>query len=140
MLNRNIFTKIISKFHFQPEVDLLASYRPDPDSMHINAFSIPLQDRPFYTFPHFAVIGKVLHKIVLDVATGIIVVPNWPSEPWYSHVMKLLIVSNGVSNGVRLPVLSHTVPNQRLCILMFFQFYDGIDPSIHFLPLLCQLS
>ena len=42
MLNRNIFTKIISKFHFQPEVDLLASYRPDPDSMHINAFSISL--------------------------------------------------------------------------------------------------
>ena len=102
MLNQKIFTKIVSKFQFQPEVDLFASrlnaklpvfvlYHPDPEAMHINAFSIYWQGRPFYAFPPFAVIGKVLHKIVLDVATGIIVVPNWPTQPWYSLLMKLLI-------------------------------------------------
>ena len=47
--------------------------------------------RPFYAFPPFAIIGKVLHKIVLDVATGIIVVPNWPTQPWYNLLIKLLI-------------------------------------------------
>ena len=36
---------------------------------------------PFYACPPFAAVGKVLHKIVLDVATGIIVVPNWPIQP-----------------------------------------------------------
>ena len=102
MLNKKFFTKIISKFQFQPEVDLFGSrlnvklpvfvsYHPDPEAMHINAFSISWQGRPFYAFPTFAVIGKVLHKIVLDIATGIIVVPNWPTQPWYSHLMKLLI-------------------------------------------------
>ena len=75
MLNQKIFTKIISKFQFQPEVDLFASklnshlsvlvsYHPDPEATHINAFSISWQDRPSYAFPPFAVIGKVLHKTV----------------------------------------------------------------------------
>ena len=97
-----MFTKIISKFKFQPEVDLIASrlnaqllvfisYHPDPEAMHINAFSISCQGKPFYVFPPFAVIGKVLHKIVFDVATGIIVVPDWPTQPWYILLMKLLI-------------------------------------------------
>ena len=44
-----------------------------------------------FIFPPCAVIGKVLHKKVLDVVTGIIVVPNWLTQPWYSFVMKLLI-------------------------------------------------
>ena len=102
MLNQKTFTKITSKFKFQPEIDLFASrlnaqlpvfvsYHPNPEAMHINAFSISWQGRPFYAFPPFAVIGKVLHKIVLDVGTGIIDVPNWPTQPWYSLLMKLLI-------------------------------------------------
>ena len=87
MLNQNKFTKIISKFQFQPEVDLFASsinaqlpvfvsYQPNPEAMHINAFLISWQGRPFYAFPLFAVIEKVLHKIALDIAKRIIVAPN----------------------------------------------------------------
>ena len=70
MLNQHIFTKVVSKFQFQPEVDLFTlrldvqlpvfvSYHLDPDPMYVNAFSISWQGRPFYTFPPFAVIGKV---------------------------------------------------------------------------------
>ena len=59
--------------------------------MHVNAFSISWQDRPFYAFPPFAAIGKMLHNIVLDVATGIIAVLNWSTQPWCSLLMKLLI-------------------------------------------------
>ena len=63
----------------------------DPEAMHVNAFSISWRDRLFYAFSVFAVIGKVLHKIVLDIATGIIVVPNWLTQPLHSLLMKLLI-------------------------------------------------
>ena len=91
--NGCLTTKFLQKLflsQFQPAVALFASrlnaklpvfvsYQPDPEAMHINAFSISWQGRPFYAFPLFAVIGKVLHKIVLDVATGIIGVPNWPT-------------------------------------------------------------
>ena len=55
-----------------PTTSVATSYHPNPEAMHINAFSISWQDRPFYGFPPFAVIGKVLHKIVLDVAIGIL--------------------------------------------------------------------
>ena len=58
--------------------------------MHINAFPISWQGRLVYAFPPFALIAKVLHKIVLDVATGIIVVDNLPTQLWYSLLMKLL--------------------------------------------------
>ena len=34
-------------------------------AMHINLFSKLWRDKPFYAFPPFAVIRKVLHKIVL---------------------------------------------------------------------------
>ena len=102
ILNQIFFTKIISKFQFQAKVGLFASrlnaqlpvfvsYHADLEAMHINAFSISWQGGPFYVFPPLTVIGKVLHKIVLVVATGIIVVPNRPKQPWYSLVMKLLI-------------------------------------------------
>ena len=44
--------------------------------MHISAFSISWHGRPFYAFSPFDVIGKVLRKRALYVATEIIVVPN----------------------------------------------------------------
>ena len=92
MLNKKNLTKINSKFQFQLEFDLFSSrlntqlpvfvsYYPDTEAMHINAFSISWQGRPFYPFPPFAVIGKALHKIALDVATEIIVVPTWSTQP-----------------------------------------------------------
>ena len=73
MLNQKKKLKIISKFQFQPGVDLFASrlnaqltffvsYHPDPETMHTDAFSISWQGRPLYAFPPFAVIGKVLLK------------------------------------------------------------------------------
>ena len=101
MLNQKCLTKIISKFQFQSKMDLFASrlnaqlpmfvsYHPDPEAKQFNAFSISWRDIRFYAFPPFAAIEKMLHKIVLDVATGIIVVPNWPIQPWYSLLMMLL--------------------------------------------------
>ena len=70
---------------------MFVSYHSDTDAMHINASSISWQGRPFYAFPPFVVIRKVLRKIVSDVATGIIVVSNWSTQPWYSLLIKLLI-------------------------------------------------
>ena len=81
MLNQKLFAKFVFKFRFQSEVNLFASrfnaqlpvfvsYHPDPEAKLINAFSISWHDRPFYAYPPFAVTGKVLTEIVLDVVTG----------------------------------------------------------------------
>ena len=111
-LTKKMFTKIISNFQFQHEVELFASrlnaqlpvflsYHPDPEAMHI-VFSISLQSRSFYAFPPLVAVGEVLHKIVLDVATRIIIAPDWPTQPCHSLLMKLLI---------DIPILLHSSKN-----------------------------
>ena len=36
----------------------------------------------FYAFPPFSVLGQVLTKIIEDQASGILVMPLWPTQPW----------------------------------------------------------
>ena len=63
-----MFTKIISKFQFQPEMELLTlrfnvqlpvSCHPDTEAIHINPFSISWRNRSFYAFPPFAHFHKI---------------------------------------------------------------------------------
>ena len=45
----------------------------------------------FYVFPPFSLIGRIIQKKSIEASTGILIVPNWPTQPWYSHLMKILI-------------------------------------------------
>ena len=98
------FDNIQIRTDFQPDIDLFASrinkqlkqfvaYRPDPDAKHINAFTINWHLLQFYAFPPFAIIGKVLQKIIQDEATGILVVPDWPGQVWYPLFHSLIVNS-----------------------------------------------
>ena len=89
-LNKNIFQTVIQHFKVFPDLDLFAtrintqlpsffSYRPDPDAMAVNAFSVDWEFINFYCFPPFSCIGKVIQKIITDNASGILIVPNWPN-------------------------------------------------------------
>lgn len=100
-LNKNVFREITLNLG-SPEIDLFASYQnkkcdkfiswhPDPESMCVDAFTINWTRYFFYAFPPFSLIGKVLEKIVNDEATGILVVPDWPSQSWYPQFKELLI-------------------------------------------------
>ena len=44
----------------------------------------------FYAFPPFCMIPRTLHKITKEKASGILVVPDWPSQPWYPKLAKML--------------------------------------------------
>lgn len=100
-LTNNDFNLIVNKFGI-PDIDLFASrinkkcdlyisWHRDPDAHAIDAFTVPWNDINFYAFPPFSLILKVLDKIVSDRAEGIIVVPLWPTQPWYPLFKKLLI-------------------------------------------------
>ena len=39
----------------------------------------------------FCVIPKMLQNICRDRAKGVIVVPDWPNQPWFPLVAKMLI-------------------------------------------------
>ncbi|CAB4011284.1 Hypothetical predicted protein [Paramuricea clavata] len=69
---------------------MLASWRPDPEATHIDAFSIDLSKFFFYAFPPFSLVAQCLQKVEWDQAEGIIVVSNWPTQPWFSKLMQLL--------------------------------------------------
>ena len=82
-------------------IDLIASrtncqvskyiyWRLDPGAVAIDAFTINWNSLQFWCFPPFSLIPRVIKKIREDQATGLLVVPNWPTQPWYPQVMQLL--------------------------------------------------
>lgn len=100
-LDSKAYQTIISVFG-KPDIDLFASYVntkckkfisffPDPCSVGVDSFTFSWSEYFFYAFPPFAVILRVLNKIITDRAIGIVVVPYWPSQAWYPTFQKMLL-------------------------------------------------
>ena len=94
LLNPDILSDALDRLDVKPEIDLFASrlnrqfpryvsYKPDLDAEAVNAFTMSWSDVTFCAFPPFCIIPSVLQKIIKDRARGILVVPDWPSQPWY---------------------------------------------------------
>ena len=101
MLNRRVFEEITLQFG-EPEIDLFASrlnkqlaryvsWLPDPEAEAIDAFSLNWRNLKFYAFPPFCLISKCLHKIRNDEAEGLMIVPDWPSQPWYALLQQMTV-------------------------------------------------
>ena len=95
------FEAIILEFGI-PEIDLFAtkinkkcskfcSWQRDPEALVINAFTLSWKKYFWYAFPPFSLIMKVLKKVKEDETTGIIIVPDWCSQPWYPIFLEMLI-------------------------------------------------
>ena len=101
MLDPQIFKRITNKFG-SPEIDLFASrlnkqyakyssWRPDPEALFVDAFSVNWNNLFFYAFPPFSLIGRCLEKIHANQAEGILIVPQWMSQSWYPKLLRLLV-------------------------------------------------
>lgn len=101
VLSKGDFQKVVSHFG-QPKIDLFASrdnakcakyvsWKQDPDAFSVDAFTLNWRTEYFYAFPPFSLILKCLRKIIDDKAVGILVYPNWPSQPWYPLLQSLLV-------------------------------------------------
>lgn len=95
------FQMIVHKLG-QPNIDLFASrtnakcetyvsWKQDPDSLTVDAFTINWRSHRFYAFPPFSLILKCIRKIMSDKATGILVFPYWTGQPWFPLLKKLMI-------------------------------------------------
>lgn len=95
------FTKIENAFGV-PEIDLFASrsntkcsrfcaWQRDPEAHSIDAFTLDWARWKFYAFPPFALILRVLRKLIDDRAEGIVVVPYLPTQPWYPLFRSILV-------------------------------------------------
>ena len=85
----------------KPEIDLFATkynakckrffaWMPDDAAEKIDAFTVNWRELNFYAFPLFSLILRVLAKIKRDKASGILVVPDWPNQPWYPLFKEML--------------------------------------------------
>ena len=103
MLNRSVFSRVLEMLHLTPDIDLFASrlnhqveqyvsYQPDPQAVAVDAFLINWKDYDiFYAFPPFSLITQVLQKIQHQQVTGLLIVPDWPTQIWYPKLMRMLI-------------------------------------------------
>lgn len=99
-LSQWAFQKIVQTLG-QPDIDLFASrtnakcvhyvsWKPDPDSFCVDAFTIDWHKSFFYAFPPFSLILKCLRKIIDEKATGILVFPYWPGQAWFPLLKSIL--------------------------------------------------
>ena len=102
MLNKSVFETILNQFMIEPNIDLFASahnyqiqpyvaWKPDREAFAIDAFTLDWSNILFYAFPPFSVIQLVIQKIIHDKSSGIIIVPEWPTQSWFPSMMRLLI-------------------------------------------------
>ena len=102
MLKPSLLHDALSNLGFKPDIDLFASrlnkkfekycsYKPDPGALHIDAFSISWNRTNICCFPPFSCILQVLQKIIQEKAEGILVVPNWATQPWFPLLEQVLV-------------------------------------------------
>lgn len=101
MIRPDVFKRITETWG-KPSIDLFASrmnhqvaqyasWKPDPGASYIDAFSITWSETFFYAFPPFSLIARCLQKMETDLAEGLMIVPMWPTQPWYSKLLRMLV-------------------------------------------------
>ena len=89
-INQEMYEEGICRLSVKPDIDLFASrinyrpkpyisYKPDPGAVAVDAFS------------PFSVIMRTLQKIQQDQATGLLIVPLWPTQTWWPPLTRMLI-------------------------------------------------
>ena len=101
MLDKEVFNQIVQEFGL-PDIDLFASrlnrqldkyisWRPEPEAMAVDAFTVDWGTLQFYAFPPFCMVPYCLQKIQTDGATGLLVVPEWPTQSWFPLLQSMLV-------------------------------------------------
>jgi len=71
-------------------VDRFASWRPDPEAELVYAFMVNWGKLGFvHILPPIPLLPRILQKIVMEKATGILVFPNWNMAMWYELTEKI---------------------------------------------------
>ena len=99
-LNKNCFNEIISHFpelnidmfasRLNNQLPVYCSWQADPESIHVDAFSVDWSKYKFYAFPPFSLLPKCLSKIAQDKSQGILIAPLWPTQTWFPTLLQLL--------------------------------------------------
>ena len=101
-LGKPEFVKICKRFG-TPAVDAFASrlnkkvaryyaWKPDPNALAIDAFTVSWTFEFIYAFPPFSMVGATIRKFKQDGGGGgILVVPLWQNQPWFNGLMDMVV-------------------------------------------------
>ena len=101
-LSPRVFAQVTSQFQCVVDIDPMAlwtshqvpkyiAWCADPKATAVDAFTVSWQSLQFWCFPPFSLIPRVLQKIWEDTATGLLLIPYWPTQAWFPAAMRLLI-------------------------------------------------
>ena len=101
MLCPDVFRRIQTQFG-PLEIDLFASrltkqlptyvsWRPDPEALETDAFSLNWNGWKAYANPPWNLISQVLCQVRQQGATIVLVAPVWKTQAWYAPLLDLLI-------------------------------------------------
>ena len=98
-LHPELFQKIVDKFG-KPDRDLFASrinkqlkryvsWRPEPEAMAVNVFSLTWNSNFLYMLPPVSLLGRVLAKMNRNKTEAVIVLPDCSTQYWYPWLMQM---------------------------------------------------
>ncbi len=67
------------------------AWKPHTGATFINAILLNWEHHYFYVFPPFSHIATCLQKIEQDRASGVLLVPLWKTQPWFTLLLHLLV-------------------------------------------------
>ena len=105
------------------QLDRYVSFRPDPYSYAFDAFTLDWRKYDFYIFPPFSLVLRVLNKIQVDCAEGVCVVPDWPTQPWYSKIKKLMKVPPIILKPSKHLLTLPSQPERYIHFIQSFNFW-----------------
>ena len=63
------------------------SWRPDPDAMDVDAFTLNWSSFRAFCFPPFSLISRALHTLEPCQTECVIEVPFWTTQVWFSKLI-----------------------------------------------------
>ena len=73
------------------KLPLYCSLVPDPQAVFEDAFRHPWDDLDLYTFPPFALVGRVIARVQQSSRVAMtLVAPLWPEKEWFAELLLLL--------------------------------------------------
>ena len=118
--------------------------RTDPGAKFTDAFCFHWESYFFYAFPLFSLICQCLKKIEEDNISGVMIVPYWTTQAWFSVVLTLLIdyplVLPQSDNLLQLPQSGEQHPLRRKMGLLACKVSGRVSVRETFQAKLQQLS
>ena len=117
--------EIIQCFLKNREIDLFAtrltnqlksyvSWRPDPQAVATDAFSIDWSQLKGYAFPPFNLIPRTLMKVISDNANIVLVAPIWQTQHWWPLLLQLAVQLPVLLPAPQLSYKTHPIPRQSI--------------------------